>query len=372
MQMGFLNYTLGCGLMLLVVALHLGMRERGTGKYLAAMVPAAIVLFLCHLVGFVLAMLTISALELFASGATWRARGATIGRVVAIAIVPAILFKLSPTSGRIAVYDASSLAIKARAIAMTLTVGDRATDLVFLVGFAAVVGLAWRAGYRIGRAALAALAVAVGLFLVAPFGLGSQNLDTRLPFAIVLLALGLASARALRPGRELAYALIVVIVLHAGLFARVQMRRGVALDRLRAQIDALPPRALLFVGTDTDAPVWRFSEWEPPLPHAHAVAVLDGERFSSGLFAIPGQQPMALRPELESLYYYQAAPGLAPDRCASEIATLLAKLPRDVAGDLAMRPRFLIMVGPESPVIERGLPVVAEGHRYAIYRLVAR
>lgn len=370
-QMGFLNYTLGCGLMLLVLALHLRLRERRTPRYLAALVPGMAVLFLCHLVAFLLALVAITAWEmsgaLRASSRTSALRRLVI-RLVAIVALPVVFFKLSPTSGHVNVWESSSLLGKARALLMTLTVGDRLTDVVFLAGLALLAVLVWRARFGWRREALFVLGATTLLFLAAPFGLGSQNLDSRLPFAIALLGLGLLRLRksdSEQNGvpRGLAGGVGVLVLIHAVFFAGVQIRRGAGLDRLRAQIRELPQRSLLFVATDEAEPVWRFSEWEPPLPHAHALAVLDGEIFSSGLFAIRGQQPMGMKPGLQALYWYHAASPPDPSKLSKQIDALLERVP----AAYRQRPKFLMVNGPVDP--SDALPILASGHRYAIYRL---
>ena len=366
-QMAFLNFSLGVGLLLLLFALHVRLRERGSAGYLLAMVPGAIGLFLCHLMAFALFLIIVLAWE-FGRGEP-RARLQTLCRLGAASVIPAVLFLLSPTNGQVSGWVSSTPMVKLKAIPLSFSSGDLATDLLFLALLVLMGWRVWKAKFRWDRSALTVLGLLFALFVVAPFGLGSTgNLDNRIPYVIGILAITFLlpangdEPRTLRTS-QLAGIVIGALAVHAGMLGVVSWKRGRSIDQARAQIRTLPAGSLLFNAVDKAEPVWRFSTWNPPVPNLHTVALIDGDVFPSGLFMIRGQQPLLMRSGLDALYWARAGEGLQPTELAREIAENLRPLPQEIR----RRPRFLMMCGPES--VSPALELFARGPRYAIYRL---
>ena len=178
--------------------------------------------------------------------------------------------------------------------------GSVASDVVVLALVALALGLvpfvrrvrapAWAV---LGAAALFAVA------LVAPRQVGAgYHLDSRLAALPVLIAAAATRFewRRAAAGRA-AYALLAV-----GAFARVGVlaldwsRAGSAMDDLDARLAALPAGGMLLTGTarPLDSVGW-WEIWSPPAMHVATLAVSRGV-FVPSMFALPSQQPLALKP----------------------------------------------------------------------------
>ncbi|MER3496884.1 MAG: hypothetical protein C4320_09075, partial [Armatimonadota bacterium] len=63
MQMGFVNYMTGFGVLLVVLAAHLRLRERPLPQYLVVLVPLSLVLVVCHFLAFCFLLVVVATLE---------------------------------------------------------------------------------------------------------------------------------------------------------------------------------------------------------------------------------------------------------------------------------------------------------------------
>lgn len=404
--MGFLNYVAGVGLLLLASALWLRLEGRPWPLRLAVGAVCALALFFSHIVVVVLFAAVVGGYELQAAGI--RLRAARNLLLAGLAFVPAgILFLAgSPTGtpeiGRVPVY---SIPEKLAALPAMLTSGVPAADAVALALLLPLVALA-AVALRISFARRFALALAAAAFVFCLLpnqvfslrpgqALPASFLDTRVPFALFLLAV--AATDAVPRRRHLAAALVAAIV---GLIALrdvavtwqwASFERQVAAYRAAAQ--RLPPGSTLFIAREEPAAKWkpmttRPSVWLPtpdrvgarlqalltlwlgdvrlaaPM-HLGTISVFEAEAFVPQLFADAGTQPITIREEWAEPWLVQRnGPSAGSD---ADLAALVAQL-RAVAPD---GPAFLLLAapGPMRLVPPAGVGEIARGPSFRLFCL---
>jgi NADH:ubiquinone oxidoreductase subunit 6 (subunit J) len=302
---GFLNYLFGLGVWLCGLGLWLAIRERRPWLRILVSSLSALACFFSHLAAFGVYALTILGVELPGAAAGLRARDrAALARRAAILaaqfVIPAaLLYFWRQTAGEAGVdYDFP------RKFDLAFSVFDNyhpAFDIASFILFAGLLAwLGWtrRLGFepRLGGA-LALLFVA---YLAAPARLwGGSGLDHRLPLALFLLLV--AGSAPSFPSRRAAVAVGVAAGLLLALRMAAVERVWLRADRIYAAdlagIDALPRGARLAVAYPANA---THATAVPEL-HLPAMAVVRRDAFVPTLFALPGQQPLALRPRWAAL-----------------------------------------------------------------------
>ncbi len=221
---GFVNFLFGLGLAIAAAGLWVRLRQRPLARMLVAM-PMAVLIFFAHGVAFALYGLLIGALEI---GHWWQSARRAPGALVlpmllcaAQAVMPAILFSLSPTVAADGGFtnadesinrllDNGALIDRLQALALyrletIVRVAEGpgyAVDALWLLLVLAVLAGLWRARLiSVAPVAWPALALAVLLVLICPptlFGIGFVSDRMPLFFALLLVA-SLRPAPALVP-----------------------------------------------------------------------------------------------------------------------------------------------------------------------------
>ena len=269
---GFVNFLFGLGLALMAAGLWVRLRQRPPVRMLVAL-PMAVLIFFVHGVAFALYGLLIGALEI---GHWWQSGRRTPGALLppmllcaAQAVVPAILFSLSPTVAADGGFtnadesinrllDNGSLIDRLQALAMyrletIVRVAEGpsyALDALWMALVLAVLAVLWRARLiSVAPVAWPALALAVLLVLICPptlFGIGFVSDRMPLFFALLLVA-SLRPAPALAPSHPAMIGLAVLVAVRL-LSLSVQWQ-SLATDL--ADLDAVAarlPRASMVVG----------------------------------------------------------------------------------------------------------------------------
>ena len=345
---GFLNYLFGIGVALCGLALWLAFEQRRPWQRELASVPLALACFFSHIAAFGVYALALCGLEIPMAVAELRARAwPALGRRIAVFapqfVVPAALFlgwRHQADAGRISY---AGFARKADLLFSVFDNYDRAFDIVCFALFLAL-GL-WLAAS--GRLRLAPrLGWAAGLifaaYLLMPSQIyGGSGADHRLPLALFLLLVAGSAPR--WPGRRTAVAIgtaaALLLTLRMAVIERVWRRADQIYSADLAAIDALPRGAKLAVAYADAVHVVAV-----PQVHLAAMAVVRRDAFVPTLFAVPGQQPLELRPAWAAL------------AAAAQPALLWAAF---VSGAPAVRARlapvlaqfdFVIFVGGREPV----------------------
>ena len=203
---GFVNYLLGVGLMLWATAGWVMLREHEAGWRLAWATVMAIALMFCHLSAFGLFAIVIAGMELQrAAGALRSNRWVTL-RGLALSALPfaialAVFVAVSPAAGEAReamAYHGGRGWKPLVAYRSLLTTIDWLDVLTLSPLLAVVVLLVLRHRLRLAVPMATPLCLLVLVFVVMPFYLfGSQFGDTRLPIAILLVAIASTSVAGL-------------------------------------------------------------------------------------------------------------------------------------------------------------------------------
>ncbi len=369
---GFLNYLFGVGCALCGAALWLTLEDRCAWLRVLASTIASLICFFSHLAAFGIYVLIIIGVELPPALAELRARRwRALARRLAILtpqfLVPGAVFLfLSPhQAGGAIAYGAFW-----RKADLLFSVFDNYNRPFDVACFAAFTGLliALAVTRRLGfeRRLGCALGLLAAFYLLLPSQLlAGSAADHRLPTAGFLLVVAASAPRF--PSRRVAVAAGAVVA--AMLLARMAAIEHVwrAADRVYTAalegIDRLPRGASLALahppGAVNMVPI--------PLLHVATLAIARREVFVPTLFAVPGQQPVELRPPYAALAAAAASStllwsGLTGGDAAAREAAVSALAGYDY---VALTDRQPVQV-PPSPC----LTPVFEGPRFQIFAVV--
>jgi hypothetical protein len=313
--LGFLNFQIGLGLALLLAAVWLRWRDARPATTLLICATGAVGLFFCHLMALALFLVLIGAREL---ESIWRAPAealARLPRLVAVAVIPCVLYLLAPFRDATGTTLFLSAPDKAAQLLLPFVAYDPLIDsLVAILVVSGVIGLLLGARMRLPPHGLIAIGALFALYIAAPMSTkGTCFLDTR--FAIMLGYLVFATLLPTRLPRRLGAGIGAV---GAALFlwrmasiCAIWQGHQRDLDALRAVIEQVRPGEKVFVTTvaPEEAPeYWRTGPRSRWLSngvrvdyHMPALLVLEHSAFWPYLFADPAQQPIAVLPPYRRL-----------------------------------------------------------------------
>ena len=366
---GFLNYLFGLGLALCATALWIALRRQPPALRLTVGALAALALFFAHLLAFGLYGVMVMGYE---AGQVLRQRPPWGRAVRALALagaafVPALLILFVATPG--ATGGAVRYGHPVRKLDLLFSVFDnysRAFDVAcFALVVLALIFVFARRWVRIAPAMSVPLTLLLLVYLAMPSQLATASgADHRIP---LLLALVLVASSEWTAPRVTARRIFLVAAL--ALFA---VRLGVVTamwrdsDRLYASLlpalDALPPGSRLAVAYPPEA----LNSEAAPLAHFPTLAIVRRDAFVPTLFALPTQQPVALRPEYRAL-----ADRLAPERLWAGLVTAAPPLDQGERATLAGYD-YVAFVGrrPFQLAPRPGLTGVFAAPRFVLLRVV--
>jgi hypothetical protein len=404
---GFLSYLAGVGLALLFLGLWIACSERRPLLRAAVGSVAALVLFLSHIIPFIIYAAAVAGYELQGAFALRRQPGAALGRLsvgAAQFLLPAWLFlRATPTVG---FADEPAVFLTQDKIASLLampTSGAADLDVWLLAAGVVVAGLAVLA-IRVRFAARfgAAFACVLAAFAIMPWGLGPVvDLDTRMPLPIFLIAIAATDVtlKRRRLAALLACAVVAILIARTVGVSAQTAQFSEHLDAYRAAFSRLQTGGVLFVGIIDDCPgtprpgctcgecraVYPMSLIEAAedmlfpdiyvrrldLPsHIAALATIDRNVFVPQIFATRGLQPIAVRARLEPLKALQeddpismTTPEMMHDATAQMRAAADATLPG--------RPVYLLLQRIEgAPDLKpENAEIIASGPQFTLFQL---
>jgi hypothetical protein len=357
---GFLNYLFGLGVALFGVALWMALEQRRVWQRTLASALMALVCFFSHIAAFGVYALAICGVEAPAALAELRARRwPALGRRAAIVgtqfIIPAVLFLGWRQQAAGGAVSYAGFARKADLLFSVFDNYDRAFDIACFGLFLAL-GIGLAASGRLGL--VPRLGWAAGLvfaaYLVLPSQIyGGSGADHRLPVALYLLLVAGSAPRF--PNRRFAIAIgtaaALLLTLRIAVIERVWRRADRIYAADLAGIDALPRGARLAVAYPPDA----VHVVRVPQVHLAALATARRDAFVPTLFAIPGQQPLMLRPPWAALAEAAqpqllwaalvsgdraAWAGLAPILAPYDFVVFVGRKPVAVLPDRCLQPVF--------------------------------
>ena len=298
---GFLNYLFGLGAALFGVGLWLALEGRRPWLRIVAAAAAALICFFSHLAAFGVYALALAGVELPGMAANLFARRfSALGRSAAILAAPFVIpVALLLLWHRQTAEGGIGYAAFPRKLDLLFGVFDNYGLVFDIASFVLFAGLLIWLGWS-GRLGLTArLGSAAALLFIAYLALpsriyGGAGLDHRLPLAFFLLLIAGGAPRF--PNRRAAVAIgaaaALLLVLRIAVIERVWLRADRIYRTDLAGIDRLPHGVRLAVAY----PAGAIHAGAVPEVQLAAMAVVRRDAFVPTLFALPGQQPLALRP----------------------------------------------------------------------------
>ena len=304
--LGFVNFTAGIGLGMLLAAAWIAWRERWPRRTQALAAAGAVALFFCHLMGLICFALLIGPYELTW---LWRHRRQAIPRLLATAalfVPPLLLYALSPLGH---MPGAAEFLTLPRKLEQLLVPFEGYVLWLDIASGAVVLALLATAHPRTTVAGGLTLALLALLYAVAPFGFqGVAHLDTRFVVMLGFLLFG-----ALRPAlsRGAGAMLAAVFVVRMAVLAAAWSGHAADLAQLRAAIAAVPAGSTVLLASvpPEDAPAyWAHAPLSRRLSsglrldvHMPALLVIERHAWWPFLFDNDSQQPVMTRQPYRAL-----------------------------------------------------------------------
>ena len=312
MLQGFLNFTVGTGVALLLAASWLRWRDTAPLRALLIAIPGAAVLFFCHLMGLLFYGLLIGAYELTKLPDFYSKPSALVQRalvMVSVFVLPVALYlssELSEMEG-----DAVYLSAGGKAAQLLIPFANYSLslDIASAVLVAAGLGLAVMT-HRVLIPATSAIALSLLslIYLAAPFSYkGTYSLDTRFVVLLGFLLFGGMAPRALprRIAKLIAAAMIALFAGRMTVLGNAWLAHNDDLAQIRAVSASVEPGSTVFVTTITpeeEPAYWdrgpaarRLSNGLRTDAHLPALLLIERHAWWPFLFDNPSQQPVETR-----------------------------------------------------------------------------
>lgn len=353
---GFLNFTAGVGLALLVAAGWLEWRERRPLATAALASVGTVTLFFFHLMGLVFCLVLIASAELAwavqvirAGSRRWHAVGLRWALLGLVLVGPALLYAVSDLATAQSEVHWLGPRAKLAQLLAPLVNYDRALDIAtacVVAGFV-VLCVALRRAVVPPCSVLAFSALSL-LYAASPFEFkGTAALDTR--FAIML---GFAVCACVRPvlsrraDTATAGALAMLFALRMGVLASAWHEHRADLADLRSVIALVPPGSRVYltsVAPADDPGYWRLGPRSRLLSdgtrteyHVPALLLIERQAFWPYLFTQRAQQPITVAPRFHALAmqtlalpdsaFVATCRSSSPPAATPDVATLAAAL----------------------------------------------
>ena len=303
---GFVNYLFGLGVALGGIALWLALESRRWWLRVLLSSLVALACFFSHIAAFGVYALAIIGVELLPAGVELRDRQwPALGRRIAIGlvqfVVPAALWLGLRHDAPSSTVSYAGFWRKADLLFSVFDNYDRALDLVCFAMFLALIGgLVWARRLNMGPRLATSAGIVFAAYLLLPSQMyGGSGADHRLPIAFFLLLIAATAPRF--AGRRIAAAVGTVaasiLVIRLGVIERVWREADRIYSADLGGINALPRGSKLAIAQPPNL----FHVVPVPEVHLPVLAIPRREAFVPSLFAIPGQQPVALKPAFATI-----------------------------------------------------------------------
>ena len=319
---GMVNFSLGAGLVPLALAAWIRIVDAHAVSRILIGSLITSVLFFCHLVAVGAFGLMVVGFAFVRAQERWREQGgcrvaaSEFGIIGAIGLIPALLFLrllLGVEGGSDSVGVVYGHATwKLKALLSPLANYHRPLDMATFALLASLALVAWRAGWMtVDRRLAPGLSLLTLAFVLAPKALWTGGVfDQR--FAVLLAPMLVAGTSISLPKgkffRLLPALLALLFLVRIGVLTSTWVDHRSDLAEMRAAVDLMTPGGrVLVIRPDVEtgprlAPrrhrVFHHATQLQSLP---AVAAIEKAAFVSTLYAVAGQQPLALKPPFDRL-----------------------------------------------------------------------
>jgi hypothetical protein len=303
---GFVNYLFGLGVALVGIASWLALESRRWWIRVPSSSLVALACFFSHIAAFGFYTLVIIGVELLPAVGELRARQwPALGRRIAIGlpqfVAPAALWLSVRHDAPTGTVSYAALWRKVDLLFSVFDNYNRAFDVVCFALFLALIGgLLWTRRLGLAPRLAAAVGIVFAVYLLLPSQVyGGSGADHRLPTGLFLLLVAATAPRFPSPFVAAAVGLVatLVLVVRMGMIERVWRAADQIYSADLVGIDALPQASKLAIAHPTDL----FHVVPIPEVHLPVLAISRREVFVPTLFAIKGQQPVALKPAFAAL-----------------------------------------------------------------------
>jgi hypothetical protein len=303
---GFLNYLFGVGVALCGAASWLALERTRYWLRILFSSLLALACYFSHIAAFGFYALVIIGIEAEPTATELRARlWPALGRRIFVAaaqfVAPMVLLLGGSRQAAPGTISYGAIWRKADLLFSLFDNYDRMFDITcFALFLGLVCVLAWARRLGLARRLAWATAIVFVIYLLLPSQIyGGSGTDHRLPTTLFLLLVAASAPRF--PNRRVAAAVGVgaalLLVVRLGVIERVWREADRVYSADLVGIDALPRGAKLAIAH----PAGLFHVAPVPEVHLAALAVSRRGAFVPTLFAIPGQQPIALKPGFAEL-----------------------------------------------------------------------
>ena len=319
---GMVNFSLGIALVPAALAIWIKLRQVPPAWRILIGSAIALLLYFCHLVAVGGYGLLLIGYELGLARERWGRTGGQrrIARDLAVVcvtgLVPALLFlrlASSESDGPAAAgLVFGNVAWKAKALLAPLANYNLPLDLLSLSLIGGLAFVLCHAGWlKVERRMVPGLAILGVAFLLAPKALWTGGVfDQRLSIllALMLVACTRFEAPKSQISRLLAGALVLLFLVRMAVLTSAWLDHRDDVAEMRRAIEMIEPGGRLLVARPDVTTAYRLA---PPrhrvfhhavqLPSLPALAVIEKSAFVSTLYALPGQQPLSLKPPFDRL-----------------------------------------------------------------------
>jgi hypothetical protein len=303
---GFLNYLFGVGIALCGAASWLALERKRYWFRILSSSLMALACYFSHVAAFGLYALVIIGIEAEPAAAELLARRwPALGRRVVLAgaqfAAPSVLLFVGWHQAASGTINYGAIWRKADLLFSVFDNYDRIFDITCFGLFVGLIGwLAWAKRLGLARRLSWAIGIVFVIYLLLPNQIyGGSGTDHRLPTALFLLLVAASAPRF--PNRRAAAAVAVgaalLFIFRLGVIERVWREADGVYSADLVGIDELPRGAKLAIAHPADL----FHVAPVPEVHLAALAISRRGAFVPTLFAIPGQQPIALKPGFAEL-----------------------------------------------------------------------
>jgi hypothetical protein len=382
---GFLNYLFGVGLLLWAVGAWISLSRSAPWFRILCGTLFSIALFFCHLATVGLYAIIVAGYEVQRStGALgiskWKAvRDLLVG--ASIFVAPLLLFIASSTSG-----EASSVIdyvypwgwTKLITIYRVLMSGNWLLDNLMVVVVAMfIVILICHGRLQVYKFMCLPLILLLITYLVMPETLLSgRYVDTRLPIAIIFVAIGCTQLKLRNKVwyRAVLSGLAVFLIFRSIVLSYNWYQYNQITQEFTTAFTRLPPNSTLFVASEGHYPDFYQGNrqlWQPPVWHLGSLATLQPSIIVPAIFAHPSQQPITVTERYAVLKAFQRDNPIKVQN-SEELVTLIGRIQHLAAdNDMQAKPLFLLVLDPKYP--ELSLPsnttLIGSGTRFVLLNL---
>jgi hypothetical protein len=376
--LGFFSYAFGLALVPWALAARLRLeRSPPLAGFLLGAAFGMILLF-CHAFAFGVYAAVSAGFGLAALVGRRISFAGALARALEIVLPMGLFLVMSMGSEGQVHYLPHFFQVKLVGVIESITCGSMTGDIALVAGVMAFVLLAAaRSRVRLAPAFAPGLAALFALYLALPFELGSAaNVDKRMPIAIALVALASLDVHIRRGAASfwLTGLVVAALLVKQGALAVLWRTFDPVIDAAVASLEVLPAGSVIMRSEchpEASTILSLYRKWQPPMTHVAALASFDDTRFVASNWAIPGQQPITIKPPYQDYNRLQAAfksSTCTADEYRAQLASIRILAETEGAAATEAPPLYFFLIRPPAPnMLVPDADLVSAGRDFELY-----